>query len=169
MTEIKDIEQLLFYELQVLWSAESLLIEEMPKMITVATHFGLKKNLKTHLAETSQHLAALELICNALRIKKAGDYSPGMKGILTEFALVSATHSNPTARDAAIIAAAQKAVHYEISTYSSAAYYGEVLGMEGIAQRLRMTLAEEQEADIQLNFLAKSILNPKAEAKKEIY
>ncbi len=43
MTEIKDLEQLFYHELQVLWSAEKLLTENMPKMIEKAHDLGLKK------------------------------------------------------------------------------------------------------------------------------
>lgn len=167
MTEIKDIQQLLFHELQVLWSAETMLIEEMPRMIEAATNFGLKKNLEMHLAETKQHQVALELICKELGVDKAGDFNPGMRGILDEGNKVLAKDTTPAARDAAIIAGAQKVEHYEISGYGSAAYYAEMLGLEGIAQRLRLTLAEEQDADTKLNFLAKGIINPKAEARKK--
>jgi ferritin-like metal-binding protein YciE len=64
--------------------------------------------------------------------------------------------------DAALIAGAQKVEHYEISGYGSAAHYAEMLGYEGISKRLRLTLEEEQQADTKLNFLAKSIINPRA-------
>jgi ferritin-like metal-binding protein YciE len=64
--------------------------------------------------------------------------------------------------DAALIAGAQKIEHYEISGYGSAACYAEMLGYNGIAKRLRLTLAEEQDADTKLNFLAKNLVNEKA-------
>ncbi|GAA4457621.1 ferritin-like domain-containing protein [Rurimicrobium arvi] len=162
MREIKDIEQLFYHEIQVLWSAEKMLTEEMPKMIEKATNFGLKKALEMHLAETRQHLVALEAICKQLNIEPEGDFNPGMKGILEEGTKVMNKDTTPAAMDAAIIAGAQKVEHYEISGYGSAAYYAEMLGLEGIAKRLRLTLTEEQEADTKLNFLAKSIINPKA-------
>jgi ferritin-like metal-binding protein YciE len=37
-----------------------------------------------------------------------------------------------------------------------------MLGYEGIAKRLRLTLEEEQQADTKLNFLAKNLVNPRA-------
>ncbi|MGC4057832.1 MAG: DUF892 family protein [Chitinophagaceae bacterium] len=139
-----------------------MLAEEMPEMIEKATNFGLKKALEMHLAETRQHLVALEAICKQLNIEPEGDFNPGMKGMLEEGTKVMNKDTTPAAMDAAIIAGAQKVEHYEISGYGSAAYYAEMLGLEGIAKRLRLTLTEEQEADTKLNFLAKSIVNPKA-------
>lgn len=163
MTEIKNLEQLFYHEIQVLWSAEKMLTEAMPKMIEKAKNSGLKNSLALHLAETDQHLVALENICKQLGIDPQGDFNPGMKGILEEGEKVMAKDATDEAMDAALIAGAQKIEHYEISGYGSAAYYAEMLGLEGIAKRLRLTLAEEQDADTKLNFLAKSIINPKAQ------
>jgi ferritin-like metal-binding protein YciE len=162
MTEIKDLEQLFYHELQVLWSAEKMLTEAMPRMIEKARHFGLKKNLSMHLAETDQHKVALEMICKQLGIDPEGDFNPGMRGLILEGEKVMAKDVTDEALDAAIIAGAQKIEHYEISGYGSAAHYAEMLGYEAIAKRLRLTLAEEQDADTKLNFLAKEIINQRA-------
>lgn len=162
MTEIKNIEELFYHELQVLWSAESLLVEAMPKMIERAKTPGLKQLLALHLAETDQHKVALEAICKQLELDPKGDFNPGMKGILEEGEKVMAKDATDEAMDAALIAGAQKVEHYEISGYGSAAYYAEMLGHEGIAKRLRLTLEEEQQADTKLNFLAKNLVNAKA-------
>jgi ferritin-like metal-binding protein YciE len=163
MEAIKDLEQLFYHEIQVLWSAEKMLTEAMPIMIDRANHFGLKQNLSLHLAETQQHKVALEAICKQLGIEPDGDPNPGMKGILEEGEKVMAKDATPEAMDAALIAGAQKVEHYEISGYGSAAYYAEMLGYDGIAKRLRLTLAEEQDADTKLNFLAKQLVNPRAQ------
>jgi len=163
MTEIKNLEELFYHEIQVLWSAESLLVEAMPKMIERAKNLGLKKMLSQHFAETDQHKVALEAICKQLNIDPKGDFNPGMKGILEEGEKVMAKDATDEAMDAALIAGAQKVEHYEISGYGSAAEYAEMLGYEGIAQRLRLTLQEEQQADTKLNFLAKNIVNRRAQ------
>jgi ferritin-like metal-binding protein YciE len=162
MQEIKNLEQLFYHELQVMWSAENMLLEAMPKMIAKAKHPGLKQMLSTHLAETENHKAALDTICRQLGIEPDGDFNPGMKGILEEGEKVMAKDATDEAMDATLIAGAQKVEHYEISGYGSAACYAEMLGYDGIAQRLRLTLAEEQDADTKLNFLAKEIINKRA-------
>lgn len=162
MKEIKSMQDLFFHELQVLWSAENMLVEAMPKMIARAKHEGLKIMMAEHLAETDQHKVALEAICKQLDLDPKGDFNPGLKGIIEEGEMVMAKDATAEAMDAALIAGAQKIEHYEISGYGSAAYYAEMLGYEGIAQRLRLTLAEEQTADTKLNFLAKHIINEKA-------
>jgi ferritin-like metal-binding protein YciE len=164
MKQIKDLKDLFYHELQVLWSAESLLLEAMPKMIERARNEGLKNLLRIHLAETDQHKVALEAICKQLEIDPKGDFNPGIEGIIEEGNMVMAKDASDEGMDAAIIAGAQKIEHYEISGYGSAAYYAEMLGYEGISKRLRLTLEEEQQADTKLNFLAKNLVNLRANA-----
>lgn len=160
MDYIKNIEDLFIHELQVLWSAEALLVEKMPAMIEKANNEGLRNLLAFHHAETQQHKTALEAICRQLNVDPKGDFNPGMKGILEEGEKVMAKDATPEGMDAALIAGAQKAEHYEISGYGSAAHYAEILGHEGIAKRLRLTLEEEQQADTKLNALARDLINP---------
>ena len=92
-----------------------------------------------------------------------GDFNPGIKGITEEGDMVMSKDATDEGMDATLIAGAQKIEHYEISGYRSAAYFAEMLGYEGIAKRLRLTLAEEQQSDTKLNFLAKNIINPLAQ------
>lgn len=162
MKEIKNLEQLFYHEIQVLWRGELMLTEAMPALIEKASDEGLKNLLALHLAETQQHQVALELIARQLGIDVSDEANPGLKGILDEGDMVMSKDATPEAMDAAIIAGAQKAEHYEISGYGSAAHYAEMLGHTAIASRLRLTLEEEQQADTKLNFLAKRLVNHRA-------
>jgi hypothetical protein len=64
--------------------------------------------------------------------------------------------------DAAIIAAAQKVEHYEISSYGTARAYALQLQMDEVADLLEQTLKEEYDADDTLSALALSQVNLKA-------
>jgi ferritin-like metal-binding protein YciE len=162
MKQIKNLEDLFYHELQVLWSAENLILEALPKMIERAKNEGLRNLLAAHQAETDQHKVALEMICKQLGIDPQGDFNPGIKGILEEGEKVMAKDATDEGMDAALIAGAQKVEHYEISGYGSAAHYAEMLGHDAIGKRLRLTLEEEQQADTKLNFLAKNLVNKRA-------
>jgi ferritin-like metal-binding protein YciE len=162
MTEIKNLQDLFFHEIQVMWSAEKLLITAIPKMIAKANNEGLKQSLALHLAETQQHLVAVENIAKQFEIIPDGDFNKGIKGIIEEGNMVMSKDATYEAMDAAIIAGAQKVEHYEISGYGSAACYADMLGYPAIAAKLRSILQEEQQADTKLNFLAKSLINEKA-------
>ena len=162
MEAIRNLQDLFYHELQMLWSAEDMLVAAMPAMIDKASNEGLKNMLALHHAETQVHKTALEAICRQLDVDPTGDFNPGMKGIIEEGEKVMAKDAIPEAMDAGLIAGAQKVEHYEISGYGSAANYAEMLGLEGIAKRLRLTLEEEQQADTKLNFLAINLINPQA-------
>ncbi|MBO9657774.1 MAG: DUF892 family protein, partial [Chitinophagaceae bacterium] len=123
MDVIKNIQDLFIHEIQVLWSAEAMLVEKMPAMIERASNEGLKSLLALHHAETQQHKTALEAICRQLDIDPKGDFNPGIEGILKEGEKVMAKDATPEGMDAALIAGAQKVEHYEISGYGSAAHY----------------------------------------------
>jgi ferritin-like metal-binding protein YciE len=62
-------------------------------------------------------------------------------------------------RDAALIAAAQGAEHYEISRYGTLVAWAELLGHDALAKTFRKTLEEEKAADATLSSIAMSQVN----------
>jgi ferritin-like metal-binding protein YciE len=65
-------------------------------------------------------------------------------------------------RDAGIIAAANRAEHYEIAAYGSARTFAQTLGLDGAVSLLDQTLEEEKKADKKLTQLAETMINDKA-------
>lgn len=145
-------------QLQALWSLEKMLTEAMPRMIDAATNLGLKKNLALHLAETDQHKVAVQAICKQLDYPHEGEENADVKNLLAEGERTMSTQVTDAKMDAAIIEAAIKIEHYEIAQYTVAADVAEAMGYEGIAQRLRLSLEEERQADAKLNFLHKVLV-----------
>jgi hypothetical protein len=64
--------------------------------------------------------------------------------------------------DAALIAGAQKAEHYEIASYGTLAHFAGLLGNDRAKGLLGETLTEEKAADQKLNMIAKSKVNRSA-------
>ncbi len=64
--------------------------------------------------------------------------------------------------DAALIAAAQKVEHYEISAYGTAREHATCTGHTEIADLLQQTLDEEKDADRKLSALAEDLINRQA-------
>ena len=62
--------------------------------------------------------------------------------------------------DAALIAAAQRAEHYEIAAYGTARAFARQLGNEYAAELLEQTLDEEKAADQKLTMIAEGSVNP---------
>ena len=66
------------------------------------------------------------------------------------------------ARDAGLIAAAQKVEHYEIATYGTLCAWADQLGLTREKALLGQTLTEEKATDERLTRLAESMVNPQA-------
>lgn len=145
-------------DLQALWSAEKMLTEAMPLVIEKATNLGLKKNLALHLAETDQHKIAIEGICRQLGYQYEGDENEEIKNILSEGQQAMNAQTTADQIDAAVIAGAIQIEHYEIDRYEAVTGTARALGYDGIASRLALTLEEERQADVKLNFLDKTLV-----------
>ena len=69
---------------------------------------------------------------------------------------------DPTIKDAALIAAAQRVEHYEIAAYGTARSFALRLGRKEAANLLQQTLEEEKAADQKLTQIAESSINVQA-------
>jgi len=161
---IKNLKDLFCYEIQLLWSAENLLLKKIPLLVDQSKNFGLKKLFSLHNAEIRLHKKVIETICHQIEIDPRGEFNSSMKGILEEDQELLTISPNNEAKDAVLIAGAQKATHYVMSCFGSAAYYAEMLGLPIIAQRLRLILMEIKDADAKFNFIARTIVNERAVA-----
>ena len=66
------------------------------------------------------------------------------------------------ARDAVMIAAAQKVEHYEIASYGTIRTWANLLGKSDVAALMEDTLEEEKETDQRLTSIAESFVNQAA-------
>jgi ferritin-like metal-binding protein YciE len=174
MENMNQLRDLLKHEIKDLYSAEEQIIEALPKMIEKANNNELKKALKQHLQVTEKQRDRLDQVLEALDEEK-DDEGKGvlgmfkgeqkcaaMKGILEEGEKLMKEDMSPEVCDAAIIAAAQKVEHYEITSYGTARAYAEELNLNQVENLLKKTLDEEYEADDLLTELAESRVNQKA-------
>lgn len=159
---MRTLKDLFEHQLQDLYSAESQLIDSLPKMVEQAHDSELKKAFKDHLEETKEHKKRLAEICDELGISPEGDSCKAMQGLIKEAKSFMEEPNDADVMDAGLIAEAQRIEHYEISGYGTAARYAKELGFNSIATKLQSTLDEEYSADNKLTKLAESRLNRKA-------
>ncbi len=145
---------LLTHELTDLMSAETQIVEHLPKMIKTSKNKKLKDAFRAHLAETKKQVARLKKIFQILGKKYHPHECKGMQGILKEGSEVLMGDMNPDVRDAFIISIAQRVEHYEIAGYGTAKSHAEQLGMDEVADLLDETLEEESNADKNLSTIA---------------
>ncbi len=179
MENMNQLRDLLRHELKDLYSAEEQIIEALPKMIENANNKQLKRTLQQHLQVTGKQRDRLDQVLELLGEEnqeddggifgmfKSGDKCAAMEGILKEGEKLMKEDMSPEVSDAAIIAAAQKVEHYEISSYGTARAYAQELNLRQVENLLRQTLDEEYEADDLLTELALSRVNEKAISENE--
>jgi len=160
--KLPSLKTLLIEELRDLYSAETQLVKALPKMAKAASTEELSDAFNEHLEITKGHVNRLEEIFEQLDEKPKGHPCMAMEGLLKEGIEAIDADGEDSVRDAALIIAAQKIEHYEISGYGSVRTIAELLGEDRAAELLQETQDEEEEADQKLTQLAEDVVNPEA-------
>jgi ferritin-like metal-binding protein YciE len=160
--KLETLDDLLALQLKDLYSAENQLIKALPLMAEKAHDGRLRAGFNKHFHETEEQLKRLEQIGESLDLHLGGHTCKAMAGLIAEGQETMSERATAEVMDAALIAAAQRIEHYEISGYGTATHFATRLGHVEVADMLRRTLAEEQLTDTKLNNLAKDYLNQKA-------
>lgn len=160
--EAKSLEDLLSHHLKDLYDAEHLILEALPKMIETAQYPALKEALENHRVETEGQVKRLEECFERMDMEPERESCAGMKGIIAEGEKMMKGDMTPELKDVAIIEAAQKVEHYEISCYGTARAIAMELGQAEIADLLNQNLQEEGKADQLLTEIATKDVNPSA-------
>jgi len=162
--KLDSLRDLMVEELRDLYSAETQLLDALPKMAEAASSNQLKTAFSDHLEETRQHASRLERIFQQIGEKSSGETCEAMKGLIKEGEILVKAQGEPDVRDAGLIGAAQRVEHYEIAGYGTARSLARRLGESQIAETLQQTLNEEAEADKKLTSIAESQVNVAASA-----
>ena len=141
-------------QLEDLHSAETQLIEALPKMAQAAHHDELKEAFQHHLEETRGHLKRVEEALGEMGVSNPTEVCKGMKGLIAEGEEMIQMQGDPVAKDAGLIAAAQRVEHYEIAGYGTARQLADDCGFDGIKDLMDQTLDEESQADKLLTKIA---------------
>lgn len=160
----KNLRDLLEHEIKDLYSAERQLIEALPKCAKAAKSESLKTAFQEHLEETKMQKERLQKAADLLAFDPSGETCVAMEGLVKEAQKVIDMEADDDVRDAALIAAAQRVEHYEISGYGTARHFARMLEETEVADLLEETLEEESDADERLNDLAIEKINEKAMA-----
>lgn len=165
----KNLQELYLYQLRDLFSAETEIIDALPKLAKKASNPELQDAFKNHLEQSKHHQERLEQIFERLGESPKGKTCKAIKGLVAETEdfisdakKLFGSDSPSAVLDAGLIAQAQRVEHYEISGYGTVATYAEMLGRLDDHELLSSILGEEKETDSKLNTLAKSMVNPAA-------
>lgn len=137
--------------------AENHLAKALPKMAKASYNEELKDAFESHLKETKGQISRLDQCFALLGMKAQGKKCPAMQGLVEEGQEAIDDHESGHARDAALIGAAQKVEHYEISSYGTLRTMATVLGKVQCAELLEANKDEEAETDEKLTRLSEKI------------
>ena len=148
---LKDVLQ---EQLEDLHSAETQLVTALPKMAQSAHHDELRQAFEHHFEETREHLKRVEEALGELGVSNPTEVCKGMQGLIAEGEEMMGMSGDPTAKDAALIGAAQRVEHYEIAAYGTARTLADELDLDDATSLLDDTLDEEAQADKLLTRIA---------------
>jgi len=153
-----QLKELLIDQLKDLLHAETQLTGAIPKMAEAAHNPKLKEALEKHLVQTQGHVERLQHCFEMLGMQAEPKPCKGMMGLIAEGEETMEESGDKEAwgADLALIAAAQRIEHYEISAYGTARSLARQLGQMDCARLLSHTLGEEETSD----FLLTSIADP---------
>jgi ferritin-like metal-binding protein YciE len=154
--------EMLVDEIKDLYHAEKQLTKALPKMAKAATHEDLREAFEMHLEETREQITRLEEVFEALGEKVKAKPCAGMAGIIEEGNDTMKEDADGAVMDAALIAAAQRAEHYEIGAYGTCIEWARLMGHTEVVSLLEQTLEEEKATDKKLTMLAESEINQAA-------
>jgi ferritin-like metal-binding protein YciE len=151
-------------ELRDAYDAEKQLIKALPKLAKAATSSVLRDAFESHLEETRGHVERLEQVLEGLGERVKGKHCDGIAGIIDEGKSVMDKDFDEATMDACLIAAGQRAEHYEMAAYGTLVAWAKTMGHTEAADLLQQTLDEEKAADEKLTSLAEGGINRDAAA-----
>jgi ferritin-like metal-binding protein YciE len=152
--QLNSLEDVFQHELADLYSAEQQLVQALPEMANAASTDELREAFQTHLEETRGHVTRLDEIIGTLGKGTPTETCEAMQGLIKEGQEIVQAHGDTAAKDAALIAAAQRVEHYEIAAYGTARTLAGELGYDDAKDLLDQTLDEESDADKLLTKIA---------------
>jgi len=162
MAEAGSLHDAFIDELRDTYDAERQLTKALPKLAKAATSPKLRNAFETHLAETQGQIERLEQVFESLDEKARGKHCDGIEGIIEEGKSIMEEDFDDTTMDACLIAAGQRAEHYEMAAYGTLVAWARAMGHTDAANLLQQTLDEEKAADKKLSGLAEGGINQNA-------
>jgi ferritin-like metal-binding protein YciE len=159
---MESLQDLFVDELSDLRSAETQLVQALPKLAKTASSPQLRAAFEEHLEVTREHVNRLDKIFTEMQGSAKRKTCKGMQGLVEEGEELMKEAKPSPVLDAGLIGAAQRVEHYEMAGYGTARTHAEELGRSDAARLLDQTLAEEKEADQKLTRLAEQGVNRQA-------
>lgn len=161
---IDTLQKLHIQGLQAIYDAEQQKIEGASQIADAVQSPELKQALEEGLQATKQRISRLEQALQEAGAPTERVPNDVMKGILSVGNKIRTETTEPSVRDAGIIASAQIGMHYFIAAYGTMRAYAETLGLNEVAEMSRQTVQEIKQQDERMSQIAEGIVNQQAQA-----
>lgn len=148
-----DLTDLYTEQVKDLYDAEQQLASALSKMANAATSQDLRQAFMKHLDQTREHINRLDEVRSRRGISGTKKCE-AMAGLIQEGQHAIQMQGNSMVRDAALISAAQRAEHYEISAYGTLRAFADHLNFDQDKALFDKTIQEEGDTDKKLTKLA---------------
>jgi Mn-containing catalase len=157
----EGLQDLLIDQLRDILHAEKQLLKALPKMAKAARYDRLREMMELHLAETEEQVERINECFSLLGVTARAKACKAMMGLVEEGEEVIAEgkEKEDALADLALIGAAQRVEHYEISGYTTAKNLAQQLRHSAVVALLSKSLAEEENADQLLNQVARTLMS----------
>ena len=115
-------------ELRDTYDAERQLTKALPKLAKAASSPELRDAFESHLEETQGQIERLEQVFESLDEKVRGKHCEGIAGIIEEGKSIMEEDFDEATMDACLIAAGQRAEHYEMAAYGTLVAWARAMG-----------------------------------------
>jgi len=159
MAETSTFHDAFLDELRDTYDAERQLTKALAKLAKAATSPQLREAFESHLEETQGQIGRLEQVFESLDEKVRGKHCDGIAGIIEEGKSIMEEDFDDATMDACLIAAGQRAEHYEMAAYGTLVAWAKAMGHAQAADLLQENLDEEKAADEKLSALAEGGIN----------
>lgn len=142
-------------QLQDIYSAETQLVDALPKLAWKARSEDLKKGFGEHLEETKGQVnRLLKIFERHPTVTPGGHTCQAMKGLIKEGSEALETQGESEIVDAHLIASAYRVEHYEIAAYKTAISIAQALNEDEDVKLLKENLSEEEDTSKELEKMA---------------
>jgi ferritin-like metal-binding protein YciE len=162
MAEAGTLHDAFIDELRDVYDGERQLTKALAKLAKTATAAPLRDAFESHLQETQGQIERLEQVFESLDEKVRGKHCDGIAGIIEEGKAIMEEDFDEATLDACLIAAGQRAEHYEMAAYGTLIAWARAMGHDEAADLLQENLDEEKAADEKLSGLAEGGINQRA-------
>lgn len=154
MKTLFGLKDLLKEQMRDLYDAETHYGKMLPNLIRTATSPELIERLQAIATQTQSNASHFVEICNALEVPPTGVTCHAMDGLLREAKDTTQDWGDTATIDAALIANAQRIVHYQIAGFGTGRAFAESLGEKASAQLLSSMLDQAADNDKALTRIA---------------